>query len=640
MEYLDRFFSLFISAFFIIYLIVPVAYAGNLQGFTVTSVSLSNILNPGEAESTVEWLVQISLNGGGQSLVGTLDNESINYQGFTSVYPLQISGSTDPEQAFYIINNNQPQPITTYSASIQKGTLTSSCLLGMCTYTPTEPFPCPSDAIGEWDMKSPSNGKWGLPAGTVLGRLCFFSQTIGIKATIPSTPNIQFSSHLNLVANGKQELIDLSYNRQSATSSDGLVQANWVGSLVTGNAPPSGSDYVAIGTPQENNWIIKTATDYDSYKTASNNFELTQQYSTDSVPSQCSGSVVFPDGSLLGDQDLQPYITNYMTCLQDIAQNQFSVPNQLANNLAVNGIGIGRKSAQFTTNNGQPAFVIDISDYFVTNPVVLLRFKGDFLGVVIPLGKPEILSVSSECFNSGDQGDIKITVKNIGNAEGSFYSDLSECEIISSHSPPKYSVGIGQTQEIEIPIFSNGVNSNLEQNCNIKVTDYNGGGTDTVQVSICIKEANQCDLNEPVVQGKSICACQDINGTYRPATGNDCTYCDYGVVVDDSGGYVCAEPPPEPQGPNAIDTEANLDNLNVDSIVPYTVNLDEIDVKTVSGVVHNVRDIRSGYCDSYARDIVDLVSPIDISGKVCNRLLGDVLDMATVGFDIFTKFTE
>jgi len=525
-------------------LIILLLFSQNLsaasQGFIVASVSLSNILHPGESATNVQWLVQISLNGGGQSLVGTLDKSEINYQGLTSVYPLQISGSTDPEQAFYVINNNQPQPVTAYTTSIQKGTLTASCILTVCHYTATAASSCPSNSIGEWKMVVPANGYFGgISSDTVVGRLCFVSQQIGVKAAIPSTPNIQFSSHLNLLANGKQEKLDLSYNQQSATSSGGLVQANWVGSLVTGNAPPNGGDYVAIGSPQGSNWIVKSAVDFDSYKTASNNFVLTQQYSADSVPAQCGSSVTFPSGAILGDQNLQPYIDSYMTCLQTLAQNQYSMANQLANNLVINGVGIGSRPAQLSSQNGQPAFVVDIKDYFVTNPVLILRFRGDFLGVVIPLGKPKILSVTSDCFNSGDQGTIKLTVQNIGNAEGSFYPDLSDCKMISSQSPPKYSVGAGQTQNIDIPIFTTGANSNIKQSCNVKVTDYNGGGSDTAQVSVCIKEANQCDPNKPVLQGKSICPCKNVDGTYKPATGSECTYCENGIVADESGTYVC-----------------------------------------------------------------------------------------------------
>jgi hypothetical protein len=79
------------------------------QGFTITSVSMTNVLNPGDPNTKTQWIIQAVLNGGGQSLVGTLDNNTINYKGFTSVYPLQISGNTEPEKAFYVIDNSNPQ---------------------------------------------------------------------------------------------------------------------------------------------------------------------------------------------------------------------------------------------------------------------------------------------------------------------------------------------------------------------------------------------------------------------------------------------------------------------------------------------------------------------------------------------------
>jgi hypothetical protein len=91
----------------------------------------------------------MSLNGGGQSLVGNLGNSTINYQGYTSVYPLQISGSTDPERAFYIINNANPSPIYTYTSRIENGSVTLG-FLGFNTYVNPAPQ-CPNSAYAEWD---------------------------------------------------------------------------------------------------------------------------------------------------------------------------------------------------------------------------------------------------------------------------------------------------------------------------------------------------------------------------------------------------------------------------------------------------------------------------------------------------------
>jgi hypothetical protein len=526
-------FALTFSLFFILKV-----YAATTQGFTVTSVSLTNILHPGEPESKTQWLIQLSLNGGGQSLVGVLDNSTIEYQGYTSVYPLQISGYTDPETAFYIIDNINPEPIYRYRTEVKTGSVKDYLIYIDATPAP----PCPSNTMSEWDI-SLTSGWFGLSNSVVVGRVCIISEQVGFKANIPATPNIQFSTHLILTANQKTETLDLSYNQQSATSSTGNVQANWVGSLVTGNAPPDGSQYVAIGDASKSNWIVKSKTDYSTwsteYQSARNFFTNVVPYTQDITPPECS-SIQKPS---LTYRDFNKYISEYSTCLNNLIQNKYSAANQYASNLLTSGINIGGNPAQLTTYNGQPAFKIPLTNYFVTNPVVVLRLSGSFIGVVIPLGKPQIVSAYSDCFRSGETGKILIKVKNIGKAQGSFYASLKNCPGIDIKTQPTYSVGVGQTSDIEVQIFSTGANQNINQSCQIEITDYNGGGTDYTSVGICMQKAAQCQPNSVVVQGNSICPCIQIDGVWQIAAGDQCKYCQYGVVSDGKGGWKCASAP-------------------------------------------------------------------------------------------------
>lgn len=580
-----------IFAFFAFLLLTITNLSASSQGFTVQSVSLTNILHPGDSAINTQWLVQIALNGGGQSLSGTIDESTINYQGLTSVYPLQISGSTDPEKAFYIINNDQPQPINTYTSSIQTGGLTSSCFLLLCGWNPTPAPACPTQSnqklITEWQMKDPRSGK-----GVVIGRLCVYSKQIGVAAPISAIPNIQFGAHIDLVANGKKETLDIDYNQQSVTSSGGLVQANWAGSLVTGNAPPSGTDYIAVAGSQGGNWVVKTQADYKDYD--QNALLLAaREFSVDTPPKNCDSTLIFPGYNALGDTNFQPYIDGYMTCLQSQAAAQYASFNKKAGALLQNGVTIGGKPVSFSQSKGKPAFSVDLDDYFVTNPVLVLRFRGDFLGVVIPLGKPKILSAKSECFNSGNQGTIKLTVQNIGTADGSFYPDLSDCSFISSPSLPKYSVAKGKTQDIEIPIYGIGQNTNLRKACNVKVTDFNGGGSTSAQVSICIKEANQCTPGKPIVQENSICACKNFDGTYKPAPDSECTYCEHGVVIVDSGKPACQEP-------SALVSVDLASDVAFPNLVPLIANILLPEIMPACGLLGPF----SGFCSDFLTDFV------------------------------------
>jgi hypothetical protein len=520
----------------------PICFALSTQGFTVTSVSLSNILHPGQSASETQWLVTMSLNGGGQSLVGVLDNSTINYQGITSVYPLQISGSTDPEEAFFVINNDPIQINKFTILSVQKGSITSYLNLYLSV---TEAPLCPSGYFGEWDAIVPSGWVNGA-SQKVVDRICIGLQTIGSKSSIPSVPNIQFSSHFNFVANGQNENLDLSFDKTSATSSTGLVQANWVGSLVSGNAPPDGNQYVAINNPQTSSWIVKQSSDFinwdNLFTSQENQYKGTHTFSNSNPPGNCNG--ILPSGvSTAGIVDWNALYTSFTNCLTSQIQNDISPTNAKADALMSSGITIGNNPTTVVSYNGQNAFKIPLASYFVTNPVVTLRFSGSYIGVVIPMGTPKIMSASSDCFNSGDTGSIKVQVKNIGTAQGTFYVSLSNCPGLNTESSTNYAVQSGQSQEINVPIHTTGSNQQLNQQCSVTITDYNGGGSDTSQVNICMKQANQCTPNSQLVEGNSICPCVNVNGVWQPATGNQCKTCDYGVISDGKGGWTCASNP-------------------------------------------------------------------------------------------------
>ncbi|MDE1824845.1 MAG: hypothetical protein KGH61_04155 [Candidatus Micrarchaeota archaeon] len=566
---------------FLILSLIPTFQAQTGQGFIITGVSLSNILHPGQSSSQTQWIVTASLNGGGQSLVGTLTNQTINYQGYTSVYPLQISANTSQENAFYLVNNNQPQQIYKFSSLMENGT--ASNFLGAFQGATLAPI-CPTTSngwtnYGEEDFDMYSSGITGTRQTYTVARICLYYHLIGIEASISSSPNTQFSSHFLLSANGQQELLNVSnIGSQSATSTDGKVQINWVGSLVTGNAAPDGSQYVAINDQNSSIWGIQTQNTYQSYKTAEqtalNLNGQNYQASTSGgsiLPSSCSSlSVVFST----------EYILETANCLNTLVQNQFTSVNQEASGLWSGGSSIGGLAAEYKNYQNQPAFLVTLPSYFTTtNPLITLRITGSFIGVVIPEGTPKILSVTSSPFNSGGNGTIKIEVENIGNAEGSFNPSLSNsCQDISTQSQPNYAVSSGQTQEIDIPIYSTGTNENISEQCNVTVADINGGGSSSAEVVISMKPANECTQGQEVVQGSLICSCVSLNEVYVVGTGNECQSCQYGVVYK-NGAPICATNPlPTNEIENETQLNSSINNAQTakiivnDVVVPVATN--------------------------------------------------------------------
>lgn len=536
-----RAFIILSIALFTIVISTTITSAQSEQGFTVTSVSLSNILRPGQSTSQTQWLVTIVLNGGGQNLIGSLNNSTINYQGFKSVYPIQISGSTNPEKAYYQVYNTNPTPIYAFTDLAENGTL--GLTFGLITSYSNAPS-CPSTYssgtyVGQRDVNIENLATGHVPT---ISRVCIYEQAIGYESPISATPNIQSSSTLQLSANGRQQTLNINYSQQSATSTDGLVQANWVGSLVTGNSAPGGNLYVAISNPQQNSWNVQSKSTYNSYiQTLSTTQAVysgsSTPYGLQSLPQSCGGL-----GQNANLTSQTPMLV--ATCLMnDVISPAFAVNNQDAQSLLSSTVQIGNSQTQFITNNGQSSFLVTLNNNFVNSQEVTLRISGSFIGVVIPEGTPKIVSATSSPFNSGNNGTIVVNVENVGTATGSFYTSLSNCSGIQTITSPKYSVQPGQSQVINIPISTSTTKQIINEQCTVTVTDYNGGGSSDIRVNIQSKPANQCTPNTQSVQGDYICSCVNVNGIYQTGTGSACTYCLYGVIQD-NGNYKCALAPP------------------------------------------------------------------------------------------------
>lgn len=540
-------------------MLTPFAVASNEQGFTVTSVSLSNILHPGQSASQTQWLITVVLNGGGQGLVGNLGNSTVNYQGFTSLYPLQISGSTNPEKASYQIYNTAPTPIYKFSALAENGTL--GLIFGQIDSHTNAPF-CPlsyagGTLFGEKDVNIENLLSGAVPT---ISRTCIYQQIVGYEAGIGSTPNIQSSSTLYLTANGKTEALNISYNQQSATSTDGLVQANWVGSLVTGNAAPSANIYVAINNPKQNQWNVQTESTYNtyvsSYSTAQSQLSSTAMISLQALPQPCS--------SLEQNLTSQSPVQISQCMLNNFVMPKFATDNQESETLLSTSVKIGNNQAQFSQNNGQSSFVTTLNNTFVNNQQIVLRINGSFIGVVVPEGTPKIISASASPFNSGNNGTIVVSVENIGTAQGTFYTSLTSCAGITTASSNKYSVNPGQSQQIYIQIYTSNATQVINEMCNVTVTDYNGGGSSSTLVNVRSKPANECQPGVSTVEGDYICPCINTNGVYTTGTGSQCTNCQYGVIQN-NGVYTCANAPQHNRITNSSSTAA-LPQLNNQSV--------------------------------------------------------------------------
>ena len=401
-------------------------------------------------------------------------------------------------------------------------------------------------------MDSHGFGAWFSGTYLTVVRICIYRQNAGSEYGIIRKDDI-VSSVFTISANGKQETFNVGSFNQSMGSADGQVFGQWPGNLETGIGTPEASAFVAIDSNyQSQPWTLENATLYttwqNNYTTAigqlgASNLYTLQSNQNNLPPSTCS-SIPVGNYTLMNSNY---YLQIVGSCLTTYAHQYTSINNQsLYSGLLTGSSSVVEGSApQYNGNyNNSQAFQVTLQNNFRSSvPTIDLKFSGTFLaGVLIPEGIPKIISVSSSPFTSASNGTVKIEVQNIGNAQGTFFATISNCGGINTVPSAKYAVNPGQTQEIDMPVYSSGAQT-LNTQCNVTVTDYNGGKSSSSSVNIVVKQPNQCTPNSQVLQGQSFCPCLNESGVWKIGTGSSCTTCSYGVISNGNGGYSCASSP-------------------------------------------------------------------------------------------------
>lgn len=535
-------------------------------GFTVQSVSLTNILQPGQSASQTQWLINVVANGGGQSLVisDTLSNATLAAQcgaqckGETPASSLQITAQENPETEIFPIGSTLSPKLKSYTSTVLFGSLSVTGFLKDVYNATAAPWCQPTynnyPYSNEWDynVTTKPNGVLSSVVGSVtVVRICIYSSTVGAVSAIAPNPYRQFSTTLTFNAGGNQKTLTISNANQSGTSStpDGAVQVNWPGSLDTLNPPLSSQPDVAVNNYQRNPWMIGSSSAFSQYQVDSQTTSTVlnpQNIQFDTYTNSSMGSV----GCTGIARTLSPYAYNYTSqslnnvanCLSNRVQSDYSVNNNDVTQLLAGGYQIGNNPTQQVSYNNQPSFSVSTSTYFTSNPELDLRLSGVFLGVLIPVGKPKILSAKVLPISSGGNGTISLQVTNIGSGLGSFYISLTNCSGITLPTSSKYTINPGNTSQISIGITATGANQVVSETCTITVSDSNGGGSDSSPINVKIQPPNQCTPNTNVIQGSSICPCVNQTGVWKVDTTN-CQTCKYGVVANAQGTYACATPP-------------------------------------------------------------------------------------------------
>jgi len=506
------------------------------DGVTVTSVSSTAVFTKTTDPSTVYWLVNTQLNGGGQYITGVVTPDTVKNYMSGKAYtkqPFNIEITANNEQIFYEVRN-EGYPIYEYSLSSTPPK--DTCFLGQCIAT-GDPDPCPAGTT------------WDLPVGkTVLQfakiRYCVTKQTVATKGSYEN-PFISFTAKIRTSAGGivKEKTIcsgAVSGCDGTSVDFDSLGVAQWTGNLVTGDSAPNQNNFVAIKRSDTNRWQIGKKSDFDAY----NPYPATADSALNSF------SNLFPGYSDVNRAYTE--ITNAITPANNAAVN-------LINNQA------SFTSSQFTTDSNTGKVAVTLNRRLMT-PNILFRIRADWVGVVIPTGQPKILSVTSDKFNGGESGTVNIQIQNIGEAAGTFSAMLVNCDpFIQSVSgqTARKTFQPNDADTIQISVSGGTMADDYTKSCSVKVYDVNDPSISaTSDLTLQQTKPKICVPGKFIIEGKMIKQCNE-QGTAV----NIVRACDYGVESDSQGDLNCVAPP-QPVQSNPLQPSPGAKSCNSNGDCP------------------------------------------------------------------------
>jgi hypothetical protein len=476
------------------------------EGFTVTSVTPSSVITKSTVPSTFYWLINTQLNGGGQSITGSIDPSVI--KGFMngkaySKWPLNIEVTSNSEQVFYDVVN---EGVSVYRYDKQTYTAPEN-FLGIIT---GDPQVCPSGT--SWDINV---GKSVFGYGKI--RYCITKQQVAIKG-VYNNPNIGFNAKIKLSAGDiVKEKIICSGSSPGCTGSsvdfDGLGVASWTGSLVTGESAPNQDNFIPIKRTDSNQWQIVRRQSFDSY--SQTEITVNSQFETLKSSLNQESDMVKADNQIVA---------------------QLNLINQKSSALLSDYASFTSSPFSSDSNTGKVTVTLQRS---LTSPNILFRIRADWIGIVIPSGEPKILNVEAPKFSSGESGVVNVQVQNVGESAGTFSAMLVSCEPFIQSTTTQTSrktLQPGDIDTIPISISGGSLSDELTKTCSVKVYDVNDPSIQVLSdVNLQLGKAKVCVPNKVFAEGKVIKKCNSDGSAIETVT-----TCTLGVVSDDKGGFSCA----------------------------------------------------------------------------------------------------
>lgn len=441
---------------------------------TVISLQQANFESSDSTIGGQAWLLQFIDNGGSQSAYGYFSTDEIqaeNPTGEKPIYPLEITLTKSNQQCKYILyNSNQQIKRAEY---IDKGIV---ILESTCSSS------CSNSGYGSYFYQ----GALGIYSCA-----CLRYTTTATVGSV-SFDKLQFSTDINARINNVDYKGTISNaETQSLWLGEDKIHVSWYGNLVSGQDCPQPSGQ-SVSAMYLNGWKFIDTNRLNQYLAYDPN-------GLETCFNSASGN----------------FITKVQNCINEY--------NELSDSATIiktfKAIGGEEAISSGTTSNGQATINLNKQIQF---PSFLMRVKASIMGIYISVGVPEIVSQSSECFQTGQDGFIVVTIKNKGTAKGTFIIS-ADCPSPFEQSGTSLSVefNAGQTKTVNIPITGQ-ASEEVRKQCTINVKDLeNPNNKDSSTVTSCVKPIVICTPNEERCNGNNKEKCNSVGSGWSLLTTND-----------------------------------------------------------------------------------------------------------------------
>lgn len=428
------------------------------NGFSDLSLGQVNFVSFDPQINGQSWVLTVVQNCQGQYAVGIIDSSQIKDENTEAKYDLKITTNVDNQKCNY--------PISYQNTQIKHMNYqTKICYLGLvCDGTL---------GYNALDWKNECKAKSGYYAWIehLLGTsdpysyTCFWT-TDSAGYGIVGTSSLSFQSTISAEVQGETKTATISSLGAGSAWLGDKVYATWQGNLVSGDSCPNSGDYHISAAYVNGQWRTINNDNYNTWKT-------------------------YNDAGMINCLDRYNGRTETPTSCMN---NYNTLESNALSGKTLISPGGSQAYATGSQNNGQ--VIIDLNK-MIQFPVLTMHVKADWLGIFVPVGKPQIVSLSMPDFQTGTVSNIKVDVKNIGDGDGSFGVYATCTGGFSQQGGEQYiNLGSGSSGTVYISVTAT-CNQETTGSCTVNAYDRNQpNNKDSGSVSGKCKPIILCTANE------------------------------------------------------------------------------------------------------------------------------------------------